>query len=105
MIAGAEEPEKDVQPCPQCGNGRLSGQLVKSAFWHGERLVLVDGIPALVCSSCGERFYDDATVTMLDVMRGDGFPADQAKAHLHVPIFFFAQRVPHEPRDAAEEEE
>lgn len=80
--------------CPQCGSTRLSERLVKSAVWHGDRLVLVEGIPAIVCGDCGERFYDDVTATMLDLMQGEGFPAELAAGHVSVPVFFFARRVP-----------
>ncbi len=80
--------------CPQCGSTRLSESLVKSALWHSGRLVLVDGIPAVVCADCSERFYDDATATALDLMHGAGFPAERAVAHVSVPVFSFARRVP-----------
>lgn len=90
--------------CPSCGSARLSQSLVKSALWHGDRLVLVEGIPAIVCSACGERFYDDATATMLDLMQGEGFPADKAAGHVSVPVFSFARRVPQDLLASAEEE-
>lgn len=90
--------------CPQCGSTRICETVVKSAFWHDERLVVVDNIPAVVCEACGERFYDDATVTALDLMQGDGFPASEAGKHMHVPVFSFSQRVPVELTELAEAE-
>ncbi len=91
--------------CPQCGSARLRQDFVKSAFWHGERLVVVDNIPAVVCDACGERFYDDGTATTLDLMHGRGFPSGEASGHMHVPIFSFSARVPAELAEAAEEQE
>jgi YgiT-type zinc finger domain-containing protein len=91
--------------CPQCGSTRLHETLVKSAFWQDERLVVVDNIPAVVCEACGERLYDDATVTALDLMQGDGFQPDDAQGHMHVPIFSFAHRVPPELIKLAETQE
>lgn len=96
-IETASDESPDTQHrCPQCGSTRLGRHQVKSALWHGERLVLVKDIPAIVCEACGERFYDDATATILDLMQGDGFPADQATEHLSVPVFSFSQRIPSE---------
>lgn len=90
--------------CPQCGSTRLRESLVKSAFWQDERLVVVDNIPAVVCEACGERFYDDATVTALDLMQGDGFPVSEAVSHMHVPVFSFSHRIPAELTELAEAE-
>lgn len=108
MTAPAGDP--GIQPgigheCPQCGSAQLRQDLVRSAIWHGERLVVVDRIPAVVCDGCGERFYDDATATMLDLMHGDGFPPAEAVAHMHVPVFSFSARVPPDLAPAAEAQE
>jgi YgiT-type zinc finger domain-containing protein len=89
--------ELTAHECPVCGGNALREELAKSAFWHFERLVVVEDIPALVCGKCGERFYDDATATALDLMHGDGFPADRASGQLHVLTFSFSYRVPANP--------
>jgi YgiT-type zinc finger domain-containing protein len=91
--------------CPQCGGVHLARHLVKSTFWHDDRLVLVEDIPAIVCADCGERFFDDATATLIDLMHGDGFPAERAMHHIEVPVFSFAQRVPSELLSRAEQEQ
>lgn len=75
--------------CGHCGSARIAAAKVRSAFWHGERLVVVEDIPALVCADCQEQFYDDRTTVLLDLMRGDGFPAEAANAELRVPVFTF----------------
>ena len=79
--------------CTNCGSPDTQYTEVRSAFWHEERLVVVDGIPAIVCLSCREQYYDDSTALVLDLMRGDGFPEDQAQAELRVPVFSFAERL------------
>lgn len=91
--------------CPQCGSMQLYETLVKSAFWQDEHLIVVDNIPAVVCEACGERFYDDVTVTALDLMQGDGFPANEAVAHMHVPVFSYSHRIPAELTKIAEAQE
>lgn len=78
--------------CPQCGSASLRRDAVNSAIWQGERLVVVEAIPALLCDACGERFYDDETVTQLDLLQGDGFRDDQADRFLAVPVISFARR-------------
>jgi YgiT-type zinc finger domain-containing protein len=78
--------------CTNCGSPDVGSTNVRSAFWHGDRLVVVDDIPALVCQVCGEQYYDDQTVVRLDLLRGTGFPADQAEAEIVVPVFSLRNR-------------
>ncbi|OGA60862.1 MAG: YgiT-type zinc finger domain-containing protein [Betaproteobacteria bacterium RIFCSPLOWO2_12_FULL_65_14] len=76
--------------CASCGSAGVHESRVRSAFWHQERLVVVEDIPALVCAACGERFYDDATVIALDLLRGEGFPPERARDELRVGVFSLA---------------
>lgn len=77
----------DKPACQSCGRAGLEETLVQSAFWEGERLVVVEDIPALVCRGCGERFYDDETAIRLDMLRGTGFPAARAARQMNVEVF------------------
>jgi YgiT-type zinc finger domain-containing protein len=79
--------------CANCGSANVGMRHVRSAFWQDERLVVVENIPALVCGACAEKFYDDATVVELDLLRGEGFPAKLARAELSVPVFSFGDVV------------
>jgi YgiT-type zinc finger domain-containing protein len=78
--------------CASCGSTDARRASVRSAFWHDGRLVVVEGIPALVCEACSEQSYDDATVVLLDLLRGEGFPAEKASGELRVPVFAFPGR-------------
>lgn len=78
--------------CDHCGSSNLHTELVRSALWHRDQLIVIEDIPAMVCGDCHEQFYDDATVTELDLLRGEGFPRDQARAVLHVPVFSLSAR-------------
>lgn len=80
--------------CSHCGGERIHAEEVRSAFWHGDRLVAVKDIPAMVCGDCHEQFYDDATIVLLDLLRGEGFPAEKAKGELRVPVFSLRDRMP-----------
>lgn len=79
--------------CTNCGSADLHASQVRSAFWQNDRLVVVENIPALVCGACAEQFYDDTTVVGLDLLRGEGFPAEKARAELRVPVFSFGDRT------------
>lgn len=78
-----------IATCPQCGGAAVEATTVRSALWQGDRLVVLEGLPALACRHCQEQFYDDATATMLDLLRGDGFPAEMATRSLAVEVFDF----------------
>jgi YgiT-type zinc finger domain-containing protein len=79
--------------CAHCNSTAVRGTHVRTAFWHDERLVVVEDVPALVCGSCHDQFYDDETMVVLDLMRGDGFPAEKARRELRVPVFSFRDRL------------
>jgi YgiT-type zinc finger domain-containing protein len=75
--------------CPVCESADTRLARVRSAFWHNDRLVVIEDVPALVCNTCGEQFYDDAAVLMIDRMRRNGFPPEDAVRELRVPVFAF----------------
>jgi YgiT-type zinc finger domain-containing protein len=85
--------EPRAAQCANCGSTNIRMVEVRSAFWHDERLVIVNDIPALVCDACHEHFYDDRTAVMLDLLRGDGYPAEQAKTEVLVPVFSLRDRI------------
>lgn len=90
--------------CPQCGGAAVELALIRTAFWQSDGLVVLEGLPALSCRQCGEQFYDDATATMLDLLRGDGFANDQATRSLVVPVFDYKTLVERRngvPREAS----
>ena len=58
--------------CSNCGGDDVRRAEVRSAFWHEDRLVVVQDIPALLCAGCGEQFYDD---TEREIIRAVGYAA------------------------------
>ncbi|MEW6486544.1 MAG: YgiT-type zinc finger protein [Thermodesulfobacteriota bacterium] len=93
---GEIDPQAGKQPgetCGNCGSDATHPASVRSAFWHGDRLVVVEDIPAIVCGACHEQFYDDHTVVLLDLLRGDGFPSESALRELRVPVFSLRDRT------------
>lgn len=82
-----DAPQSLSAPCPDCESTDTRHARVRSAFWHNDRLVVVEDVPALVCNVCGEQFYDDAAVRLIDRMRQNGFPLEDAIRELCVPVF------------------
>jgi len=85
--------QQHPETCERCGGQDIRSDRVRSAFWHEDRLVVVEDIPALVCGNCREQFFDDATVMLIDLLRGDGFPPDKARSELRVPVFSLQDRL------------
>lgn len=79
--------------CPSCNGSNVSRADVRSAFFHRDRLVVVEDIPALVCAGCNEQFYDDQTAVVLDLLRGDDFPIEKAREEIRVPVFSLRDRL------------
>jgi YgiT-type zinc finger domain-containing protein len=93
MNENEHQHQAPLDACTRCGGNSFRKASVRSAFWcNDDRLVVVEDIPALVCSACQEQFYDDETVMQLDLLRGGGFPAEEASGELRVPVFSFASR-------------
>jgi len=88
--------EQVTTTCSQCGGTHLSSQTVRSAFWDKDRLVVIEDIPAIVCLDCNERYYDDTTVVLLDLLRGDGFPPEKALREITVPVFSLRDKIDRE---------
>jgi YgiT-type zinc finger domain-containing protein len=87
-----ESHEQVTQCCASCGSANVRNDRVRSAFWHQDRLVVVEDIPALICSDCHEQSFDDRTVVLLDLLRGGGFPTEEAHSELRVPVFSLRDR-------------
>jgi len=101
-MSGMHQIFEDV--CTTCGNAGLTHERVRSAVWHGERLVVVEGIAALACGACGERFYEPSACEALDALRRAGFPAKAAVREVRVPVFSLGASSPvdadQSPREA-----
>ncbi|HEY7171175.1 MAG TPA: YgiT-type zinc finger protein [Vicinamibacterales bacterium] len=79
-------------PCPRCG-GAVQRAMVRSAFWHDNQPAIVEDIPAFVCSTCLEQYYDDDVSEALRRLAEEGFPADAARTQIVVPVFSLESRL------------
>ena len=96
------EIERQEIICTQCGATGVHPTLARSAFWHQDRLVVVEDIPALVCINCHEQFFGDDVTMAFDLMRGEGFPVSKATRELSVPVFSFRRMIPRARLDELE---
>lgn len=85
------EDDDDGTNCQQCGSPEIQPVLVRSTFWHEERLVVVENIPALVCGNCQERFFAHDVAGALDLMRVGGHPVGEPSRMLAVAVYPFAE--------------
>ncbi len=79
-------------PCPVCG-GKLRPALVKTDIWHGERLYVVEDVPAWICDACMEQVYDEAVTDALRRLNEDEFSSVEPKRQMLVPVFSLEGRV------------
>ena len=82
--------------CPRCG-ASLATAVVRTLLWHDDRPVIVEDVPALVCSGCQEQFYDQAVSEALLDLAALGFPAGVAVRELTVPVFTLKGRIRRQP--------
>ena len=83
-------------PCPRCA-GELSATIVRTTIWQGDRVAVVEDIPAHVCGTCLEQFYDDAVSEALRRLAEEGFPAAKAEREISVPVFSLSGRIQSRP--------
>jgi YgiT-type zinc finger domain-containing protein len=60
---------------------------VKTAIWQGDRLFVVEDVPAQVCTNCMEQYYDERVTDIIRRMTEEGFPSIKAKREILVPVF------------------
>lgn len=81
-----------VIACPHCERP-MATSTVRTAIWFGERLAVVEAIPAYVCQPCSEQVYDDDVSDALRRLAEDGFPASASTREMTVPVFSLDGRI------------
>jgi YgiT-type zinc finger domain-containing protein len=51
--------------CPVCGGDKAPGSTTFTADWD-EGVLVIRGVPALLCQQCGEAWIQDQTAEQLD---------------------------------------
>lgn len=60
--------------CYFCGHGQLVEQYVTLDVRRGDRLIVVENVPARVCDSCGEQYFSAEVSRRLDHLLAQGKP-------------------------------
>ena len=87
-----DAPAPSQTPCPRC-DGAATPTTVRTAIWQGDSVAIVEDIPALVCGSCMEQYYDEDVSDALRQLIERGFPASEAAKQMVVPVFSLLGRV------------
>ncbi len=88
-----ETPGAPQMQCRRC-EGVVTPTTVRTAIWsNDDSLAIVEDIPAWVCGSCMEQYYDEDVSDALRTLIERGFPASDAKKQITVPVFSLEGRV------------
>jgi YgiT-type zinc finger domain-containing protein len=90
-------------PCPRCSQP-MRPATVKTAIWRDDRVFLVEDIPARVCDSCMEQFYDEETSDALRRLTEEGFSSVEPNREILVPVFSLEGRIRKRTSSESEEE-
>ena len=97
-----DETSSPLVACPRCSQ-EMRSATVKTAVWRDDDcLFVVEDIPAQVCDSCMEQFYDEETTEALRRLTEEGFSSVEAKREILVPIFSMEGQI--RKRTSSEEE-
>lgn len=101
MALETHETNSPPVACPRCGQP-MHRATVKTAIWRDDRVFLVEDIPAQVCDSCLEQFYDEETTDALRRLTEEGFASVEPKREILVPIFSLEGRIRRAPSSPEE---
>lgn len=77
-----------VTRCYFCG-GKTVLKRVTAENWWGNKLALVQDVPAWVCENCEETYFDAETSRQLDSLR----QAPPEPSHtIEIPVYVFSDR-------------
>ena len=66
---------------------------VKTAIWREERVFVVEDIPARICASCMEQFYDEETTDALRRLTEESFASVEPQREIVVPVYSLEGRI------------
>ncbi len=73
-----------MNKCTLCHKGQYLNEQVVFSSRRGDQLVVVEGVPALVCDVCGDRVITEETAREIERV-ATGSPVDS------VPLYRFPQ--------------
>jgi YgiT-type zinc finger domain-containing protein len=69
--------------CVRCGEGSLEARREREYFRHGQSLVIIEDVPAWVCTKCGERRHHARVYKQMRLIAAH---SEQLTEHVSVPV-------------------
>jgi YgiT-type zinc finger domain-containing protein len=77
--------------CHVCGE-RMEERRIKQGFWIKDQLIIVEDIPAGVCSQCGEKVVNADVGLRITALMGDSKRLQKART-ISIPVIRFAREA------------
>jgi YgiT-type zinc finger domain-containing protein len=71
-----------IETCYFCTRGVLEEKRVTVDFRWGDKLTIIENVPAKVCNECGERYYAAKVVRQMEQLAKEG----RKEKELQVPV-------------------
>ena len=81
--------ENDTVICDNCGKARARVRRTTKTFGRGRNLVLIEGVPVVVCAACGESYLTAETIHEIERLR---LHRETLGVHRDVQVVRFAAR-------------
>lgn len=78
--------------CSGCGKPTTE-KIVQVTMWNGNRLVVIEDVPARICEGCQEQYYDADVGEEILRLSGEGFPKEKMVREITVPVFQLPPRA------------
>ena len=75
-----------MNKCTLCSEGQYLNKNIVFSSRRGDQLVVIEGVPALVCDVCGDRIITEDTAREIERI-ATGTPIDSA------PLYHFPPKV------------
>lgn len=75
--------------CYFCIKGKLKKEKVDIVRWWGKDLIALNDVPALVCQSCGERYFDAKVSQKIEERIEDALERKASVQKIDVPVLQF----------------
>ena len=76
-----------VNKCYLCGN-KLKKESIDIARYWGKDLVALNDVPALICTQCGEKYFEAKVSAKIDKRIKDALEAKDI-ARINIPVVQF----------------
>jgi YgiT-type zinc finger domain-containing protein len=97
-VSEEEEVAFAATTCGTCGKATIE-KVVQVTMWSGDRLVVIEDVPARICLGCQEQYYDADTGEEILRLSGEGFPREKMVREVTVPVFRLPPRAAIPPQE------